>query len=280
MTTAPASRFRDVGALESLGERLRRLPVSRGPRAWLKRLYNAALMVRTGGRGLRSELPGGEVVYVSPEYRYVTWNSIEYAAFRDAMQPGAVALDVGANVGAYSLLLAQWAGSSGMVYAFEPAPRAFEGLVGHVRLNGLGATLKPVHAAMSDATGHARFVVSAAAGQGRLAAAADAGEQVVTVPITTIDDFCVSAGLAPAFIKIDVEGHETAVLRGARATLRRLRGRVAVFVEVHPGTWPQIGTSRAELEAELSLQGIALAPLEPMDDWLAVEGMCLRIVWP
>jgi len=78
---------------------------------------------------------------------------------------------------------------------------------------------------------------------------------------------------------IDVEGNETAVLRGARETLRRHRGRVAVFVEVHPGVWPHIGTSRAELEDELNRQNVSLAPLVPMDDWLAVEGMCLRVVW-
>lgn len=278
MATAPASRFRDASALEVLGDWLRHMPLGRGGRTALKRVYHAALMAHSAGRGLRSEFPGGEVVYVTPEYRYLSWNPAEYAAFRDAITPGAIALDVGANVGAYSLLLAQWAGSAGRVYAFEPAPQEFDGLVRHVALNGLSTTVKPIHAAVSDAPVQARFVVATTAGEGRLASAADIDRPFVNVPVTTIDEFCAREGVVPDFIKIDVEGSETAVLRGARDTLRRCGGRVSVFVEVHPGVWPHIGTSRAELEDELRSQHVTLAPLVPMDDWLSVEGMCLRVV--
>ena len=190
MTTAPASRFREAGSLEALGDWLRHVPVGQGGRALLKHFYHAALMMRSAGRGLRSEFPGGEAVYVTPAYRYLSWNPVEYAAFRDAVKPGAIVLDVGANVGAYSLLFAQWAGASGRVYAFEPAPQEFRGLVRHVALNGMDATVTPVYAAMSDAPSQAQFVVGASAGQGRLASAADAGGQVVSVPVSTIDDFC------------------------------------------------------------------------------------------
>src|SRR5258705_453382 len=108
MTTAPASRFRDAGALEALGDWLRHVPVGQGGRTLLKRVYHAALMISSAGRGLRSEFPGGEAVYVTPAYRYLSWNPVEYSAFRDAIRPGAIVLDVGANVGAYSLLFAQW----------------------------------------------------------------------------------------------------------------------------------------------------------------------------
>jgi FkbM family methyltransferase len=278
MATAPANRYRNAGTLESLDDWLRRVPVGRAGRAVLKRLYHATLMIRTAGRGLRSDLPGGEVVYVSPEYRYLSWNPLEYAAFRDAVKPGAIALDVGANVGAYSLLLAQWAGPSGAVYAFEPAPEAFDGLSRHVAMNGLDATVHAVHAAVGDAVSDARFVVSRTAGEGRLAATAEEGARAITVPVTTIDDFCARERVAPDFIKIDVEGHETAVLRGARETLGRCRGKAAVFVEVHPTIWPRIGTTRAEFEDELRTQRLALVPLAPTADLFAVEGMCLRVV--
>ena len=277
MTTAPANRYRNASTLESLDDWLRRVPAGRAGRALLKRLYHATLMLRTAGRGLRSDLPGGEVVYVAPEYRYLSWNPVEYAAFRDAMKPGAVALDVGANVGAYSLLLAQWAGPSGSVYAFEPAPDAFDGLVRHIAMNDLGATVSPVRAAVSDAPSESRFVVSSTAGEGRLAASAEERERAITVPVTTIDEFCARERVAPDFIKIDVEGSETAVLRGARETLRRCRD-AAVFVEVHPSVWPRIGTTRAAFEDELNTQNLTLAPLAPIDDLFAVEGMCLRVV--
>jgi FkbM family methyltransferase len=278
MATAPASSYRHTGALESLAGWLRRFPAGRGRRTVLKRMYYATLMMRTLGRGLRSELPGGEVVYISPEHRYLSWNPTEYAAFRAAVRPGAVALDVGANVGAYALLLAQWAGPSGVVYAFEPAPDAFDGLRRHLVMNRVETTVTAVRAAVGDAPSHAPFVIGGAAGHGRLAAALDGGEQTVAVPVTTIDEFCAREGVVPDFIKIDVEGSETAVLRGARDTLARCRARAAVFVEVHPSIWPHIGTDRAALEDELSVQQLTLAPLVPMNDWLDVEGMCLRVV--
>jgi FkbM family methyltransferase len=276
--TAPSSRFRDAGPLEALGDWLRFLPLGRGTRTWLKHLHHSALMIRTGGRGLASKFPGGETVYVTPTYRCLSWNPVEYAAFRGAVRPGAIVLDVGANAGAYSLLLGQWTGPTGRVYAFEPAPLEFDGLVRHVALNGMTAIVEPVRAAVSDTLARARFVAGEGAGQGRLAAEADAHAQAVTVSVTTIDAFCAREHIVPAFIKIDVEGSEIAVLRGARDTLRRQRGRVSVFMELHPGTWPYIGTSREALEDELRAQDLTLEPLAPMEDWFAVEGMCLRVV--
>jgi FkbM family methyltransferase len=260
-----------------MGDWLRRVPVGQSGRTLLKRVYHAALMMSSAGRGLRSEFPGGEAVYVTPAYRYLSWNPVEYSAFREAIKPGAIVLDVGANVGAYSLLFAQWAGPSGKVYAFEPSPQEFQGLVRHVTLNGMSAVVAPVHAAMSDTSSQAQFVVGSSAGQGRLASAADAGEDVVNVPVSTIDEFCAREGVVPDFIKIDVEGSETAVLRGARETLRRGRGRIAVFVEVHPAVWSHIGTSQAMFENEVRSQALTLAPLVPMDDLFSVEGMCLRV---
>ena len=94
-------------------------------------------MLQTGGRGLSCTLPGGERIRALPEHRYLSWNPQEYAAFKRAVSPGMVALDVGANVGAYSMLLGQWVGPTGRVFAFEPAPQAFSGLVRHIHLNDL-----------------------------------------------------------------------------------------------------------------------------------------------
>jgi FkbM family methyltransferase len=277
MATAPASRFRAAGSLERLADRLQRLPLGSG-RSWLRRLYRTALMIRSGGRGLRSELPDGQVIYVSPEHRYLSWNRTEYDAFRDAVQPGAVALDIGANVGAYTLPLAKWVQPSGTVYAFEPAPSAYDGLMRHLAMNNLAANVTAVQAAMSDISSQSGFIIGNTAGEGRLAVASDSTAPTVYVPVTTIDDFCARERITPDFIKIDVEGHETAVLRGARDTLRRSRGRAAVFVEVHPRIWPAIGTSRTELEDELRYQQMKLAPLIPMVDWISVDGLCLQVI--
>lgn len=273
-----ADRFRQPGVIERLADRLARLPISPSVRRQLKRLYRLALTVQTGGRGLLRVLPGGETIRVLPEYAYLSWNPDEYRAFYEAVRLGMVALDVGANVGAYSTLLGRWVGSSGSVFAFEPAPATFEGLVRHIELNHLSAIVRPICAAVGQASATARLVVAGSVGESRLATASDGDERTISVPVTTIDEFCAREGIAPDFIKIDVEGSELAVLRGARETIRAGRGKLALFVEMHPSTWPTLGVSRGDLAAELRSLSLAPEPLTPTADMWALEGICLRLV--
>jgi hypothetical protein len=100
---------------------------------------------------------------------------------------------------------------------------------------------------------------------------------VISVPTVTIDRFCAREGVQPSFIKIDVEGAELAVLRGARETIRRGGDRLALFVELHPSIWTLSGETRADFELELDRQGLALQPLTSDDPW-DVEGMVVRLV--
>src|SRR6185295_17176098 len=127
-----ADRYRRPGIVERLAMRLSKLALSPSIRQPLKRIYLRALTLQTRGRGLPASLPGGESVRVLPEYSYLSWNPDEYRAFRAAVGPGMTAFDVGANVGAYSLLLGQWVGATGSVFAFEPAPAARDGLQRHI----------------------------------------------------------------------------------------------------------------------------------------------------
>src|SRR5262245_44463047 len=207
LPTAPSTPWRSKRLLERVGEQWRSAPLAPPARALLKRAYHAALSLQTGGRGLRAMLPGGEIVRVSPEHRYLSWNPAEYEAFRRAVGPGAVALDVGANVGAYSLLLGQWVGPSGRVFAFEPDPRAFHGLSRHVALNRLGAIVRPIAAALADREGTAHLVAAVTAGETRISHEALEGRpglQETMTRVTTIDRFCAERGLVPSFLKIDV----------------------------------------------------------------------------
>jgi FkbM family methyltransferase len=244
----------------------------------VRRVYHALLMLQTGGRGLRSTLPGGEIVRALPEHRHLSWNADEYAAFRAVVGPGAVALDIGANVGAYSLVLGRWVGASGAVYAFEPSPQAFAGLLGHVELNALSDVIRPIHAAVAATAGTAPLVLARTSGESRLAVGSDLASSTIDVPVTTVDHFCEEQRLDPSFIKIDVEGFELAVLKGARQTIRRIGSRLALFVEMHPSVWPALGMSVADVRAELESQGLEAVPLARTDDMWSDEGVCLRLV--
>lgn len=277
LPTAPSASFRRKGPLEAAGELLGQASVAPRARAWLKGLYHTLLMLQTGGRGLRSALPHGEVVYVHPAHRFMSWNPAEYEAFRSAVRPGTVALDVGANVGSYSVLLGQWVGAGGRVYAFEPAHGVFDGLARHVALNHLQHVVRPVAAAVGDHDGVARLTISPTAGESRLAAPSDAGAEE-GVAVVSIDRFCARERIEPDFIKIDVEGWELAALRGARETIGRRRNTLSLFVEMHPSVWPLIGVTKDDVLAELDGQSLQIAPLTAGRDPWAVEGECVRLI--
>lgn len=162
---------------------------------------------------------------------------VHHAMFRGLIPaPSPVIIDVGANIGIMTLLLARLPGAT--VYAFEPGTRAFECLRRNVAQNGL-TRVTPIHAGLSDKEGdqflgppsgeqHPRYrkgslktgVFSVhAAQESRLAR--QFGEMA---HFSTLDAFCEREGLQRLdFIKIDVEGHEPQVLQGGCRTLQRLR---------------------------------------------------------
>jgi len=276
LPTAPSASFRERGLLEQAGEQFSRAGLPAGARAWLKTIYYRALMAQTLGRGLPSALPHGEVVRVHPAHRFMTWNPGEYEAFRAVVRPGMVALDVGANVGSYAVLLGQWVGAGGKVFAFEPAPAVHAGLVEHIALNQLKDIVHPVAAAVGDKNGVAPFAAASTAGEGRLAASSEASSG--SVRMVTIDAFCNEQRINPDFIKIDVEGWELHALRGARETIRRNRSRLALFVEMHPSLWPILGMTKDDVLAELDAQSLRIAPPGRSDDIWSIEGECVRLI--
>lgn len=276
LPTAPSRTFRRSGLVERLGERFRDAGLAPRWRAALKRVYHAALLLQTGGRGLRSQLPGGETVRTLPVHRSLSWNPAEYDAFRAATPRGGVVLDVGANVGAYALLFGQWVGPQGTVIAFEPEPLVFRGLSTHIQLNRLESVVRPVMAAVGDREDTVDLIVGGTAGEARLAGCGDEGQQTVQTMLTTLDHYCARERLSPDVIKVDVEGWELAVLRGARALLARTPG-VALFVEMHPSVWPLIGVTKEDVLAELDAQQLVIEPIVPTADVWAVEGVCVRL---
>lgn len=247
----------------------------------LKPLF--AKWLAPGGASLQSVLPGGEVVLVAPEYRHMTWNRDEYSAFRAAVEAGDVVLDAGANVGAYTMLFAQWAGASGRVFAFEPDPIAYAGLQKHIALNGMIDRVTPVAAAVADGRAmNLRLALGDSSGISRLV---QPGEDDAVSPTRTrdvsavsIDQFCAEHRLTPSVIKIDVEGAELAALRGARSTIAGAGPDLQLFVEMHPHLWPRLGLSVDDLRGECEAQGLVAEALDGRgEDVWQTEGVCLRL---
>ncbi len=134
------------------------------------------------------------------------------------LRPGDCFFDIGANVGYYSLLASRLVGHAGRVIAFEPLPRNLTFLKRHLRMNGVRNT-KLWEVAVSDVDGTMNFAEGANPSIGKLAE--NGSLQVRTVAL----DSLWREGLLPTprVIKIDVEGAEAAVLRGAAQLLSDAR---------------------------------------------------------
>jgi len=153
---------------------------------------------------------------------------------RRIVQAGDCCMDVGANIGYYTISMAKWVGSRGLVIAFEPFPANFETLEKNVQLNGLQNTIL-VPTALSNRNDSFCLIYSVndqfSATPSFSGYAVDGDQDSIQVRSCRLDDYVAGLGRAPAFIKIDVEGAELSVLEGARNTLASVRP--ALLVEIH-----------------------------------------------
>lgn len=266
--------FRRPGLLERAGRPFRNRLADSRLRGPLKRLYEG-VMDRLPGDRLVSRFPHGERVRLAAAYRQAAWNPEEYEAFHAAVRPGTTALDIGANLGAYTMLLAQWVGAAGRVHAFEPAPGARAGLLRHVALNGVADRVVVHPEAVSREPGRARFAAAGMQGDNRLVL--DRDDTAIEVPTTSLDYFCRAEGVTPDFIKVDVEGAELDLLRGARATIASAGPGLELYMEIHPHLWSAFGYTRKDLEAELRDQGLRPERLDGRPDPWNLAGVCLRL---
>jgi FkbM family methyltransferase len=140
------------------------------------------------------------------------------------LQRGDTVFDIGANVGIYTLLFSECVGETGHVVAFEPVPANIHFLRQHVSLNRF-CNVSVVEAAVSSTSGVAAFALGESSSVGHVCAAGD-----LQVRAVKLDDFLAASGRAPSLIKIDVEGGEHDVLKGACHLLAHVRPHLLLAV--------------------------------------------------
>jgi FkbM family methyltransferase len=216
-------------------------------------------------------------------HRYQAMSFAEYHYLRDGnpethearllerlLGPGMTVVDVGANHGLFSLEAAHFVGPSGRIHAFEPARRTRATLAANLRANGLDDRVEVYPMALGAAPGMARLRIHHE--QSGLNSLADddirwnrrrlAADAVEDVAVTTLDDHAAARGLGSIdFLKIDVEGFERDVLRGARGLLGR-RGVRWIMVEVGDLTCANARVEPAEVLDELSSHGYRLFAID------------------
>lgn len=143
------------------------------------------------------------------------------------VKPGMQVMDIGANVGAYSLLIAERGGKDGKVIAFEPNPEVRQRLAYNVRLNRLDNQVRIFPFALSDEEGEFTLYVPHSAYPNRGIASlkrhvSEVLKEEIRIEVKTLDDIFVDTGLTQLdFLKVDTDGSDAEVLQGGMEVIKR-----------------------------------------------------------
>lgn len=202
-------------AMETAWYRRGRLPVLRTPIPW-RLPYGAWWLAHPDGMGAR---------VVGYRFSRHPYEEPQWLLISRLLQPGMTFVDVGANQGFHTLLASKRVGVAGRVVAFEPASTEVAKLRRNLSLNG-ATNVEVVASAVGETDGETTFTLCLDH-QGSWSSIVPPAEDVtvkrveVMVPILRLDTYAERHGIHPDVIKIDVEGGELAVLRGASEVLRR-----------------------------------------------------------
>jgi FkbM family methyltransferase len=186
------------------------------------------------------------------------------------LRTGDCVLDIGANVGYYTLVAARLVGSAGCVHAFEPSPQTLPHLRTNARLNPL-ANIDVHGAAVTDRCGQTQFFMATPERTG-YSSIRDLGREaggVTTVPTVSIDSLLDDLP-AVRLVKIDVEGAELLALRGMRRLLER--DRPFLILEVDDGFLRELGGAARQVCELLTERGYELHSIVERGDLVPLTG--------
>jgi FkbM family methyltransferase len=208
---------------------------------------------RIQGHTLRF-IPGTRPIrlrYVHSKNTVSRYDALQVQWLSAHLGEGDTAIDVGAHYGACSILMAARCGQTGHVVAFEPDHYAREVLAKNLTLNPHIKRPDVEGSACSDEIGEATLFSRGGNSQSSLARSAvgvstDDPCEELRVPLVTLDSYWSAHRLPePRCIKIDAEGAEIRILRGAG---QLLGSKAHLFCELHPYAWPEFGSTLTELK--------------------------------
>lgn len=174
-------------------------------------------------------------------YYFGTWEPQVTAFVLRRLQPGDGFVDVGANIGFFSLLASRKVGSRGSVVSIEASPEIFALLQSNISRNR--AQVRALNFAASDSRGQLALYPGdeCNCGTTTIAAAPDTAAKAV-VEAAPLDELLTpNEAMQARLVKIDVEGAEAAVIAGADSLLKRSRQDCEFLVEIHPEMLSRLG---------------------------------------
>ena len=199
----------------------------------------------------------GSKMYVNPEglpksyiktfeaYTVSTaWEELTTDMFKDAVNEGDVVLDLGANLGYFSLLASRLVGENGRVYSFEPEPYNYQLLCKNIEINGY-QNISAYQKAVSDTAGKLKlYLDDSDTGAHSLYRPATEGD-FIEVETVKLDDFLAGKRTPINVMKMDIEGAEMAAFRGMEEIIRA-NDNLKVFMEFYVSGIKRTGNSPEE----------------------------------
>lgn len=197
--------------------------------AWAKLRQTRQVTVWREGLWIRTGTGNGEGLFCAVAG---TAYEAEMKWFLDQMKPGQTFLDVGANIGIYSLHAARRLGEKGKVHAFEPTSETYAILMGNIRRNHL-VNVECHEVALAEHSGILYLLAGDRPASNSTAGTTGNAHTGVSIRATTLDEFCAShAGTTIDFIKVDIEGGELSFFKGGREALLKHKP-VILFESMH-----------------------------------------------
>ncbi len=163
----------------------------------------------------------------------------EKEVYEKEVKVGDVVLDIGANIGYYTLLFAKLVGEDGRVFAFEPDPDNFALLKKNIDLNGYqNVTLE--QKAIADRTGKIRLYISPHSSADHRIYDSRDSRKFIEIEAISLDDYFKSYSGKIDFIKMDIQGSESAAIQGMSMLLQKTK-RVKILSEFWPYGLKQFG---------------------------------------
>jgi FkbM family methyltransferase len=171
------------------------------------------------------------------------YEPLETEIVKREVKKGDTVLDLGANIGYYTLILARLVGEGGKVYAFEPDTTNFSWLEKNVEINGYKNVVL-VPKAVSNKTGKARLYLSKDNRADHSIYDAHDGRQYIEIEAVRLDDYFKNYDGKIDFIKMDIQGAEGEALRGMSELLRN--NNVKMLMEFSPSGLERSGMKPEE----------------------------------
>jgi len=209
----------------------------------------------------------GHKIYLDPKDSLglsinANYEENEIKLIKKIIRKDSIVIDIGANIGYFTLIFAKLVGPNGRVYAFEPDPTNFSILKKNIQINGYKNVILTQKAASDKNELIKLFLCKFSNGMHRIYES-ELCDDSIDIESTTLDEFFSSINFDQeiSFIKIDTEGSEIKVLRGMEKTLIK-NNNISILVEFEPGSIVQAKEEPKSLPEFLIKKGFRIMTFE------------------